>query len=299
MSDNIEKIFLQPKDNKIEIEKDSIVLADQGDGDLAENLHIFETPAGIKVYAATDRGIGNEQNNDRIVINPQSSQFTVLDGMLGPRDAQILANKILTNQNQLKKALDEAKIEMLIRRYQEGTCLISAKLTPEKILQISQVGDCGALVFGQDGKIKFSATHQVKFRSTFLDVNMKEFGIERTEQRLLDTSPRDSISATSGSLYYYDDMRLEEGDTVLLFSDAIWSNFSISEISQLVSQNRNPQNLFNEIAEKMKRKMHAEKNIFSGKKDEVFPSFKERAQCYYGGDYVPQSDNQSLILFKI
>jgi len=299
MPNNIEKIFLHSKDKSIEVERNSAILADRGNGDMAENFYIFETPAGIKAYAATDRGIGKEENNDRVIINSSSSQFTVLDGMLGSRASQILAEKILANPDNLEKALDEAKSEMRAQRVNDGTCLVSAKLTPEKILQVSQVGDCGALVLDQNGKIKFSATHQVKFRSTALEVNMKEFGIERTEQRLVDTSPRDSVSSTSGSLYYYDDIQLADRDIVLLFSDALWSNFSDAEISQLIRQNKDPQNLFNKISDELKRKMSAENNIFSSKKDEVFSSFKERAKCYYGGDYVPQSDNQSLVLFQV
>lgn len=35
--------------------RDATLLADQGNGDLSENLRVFETPEGVVVYAATDR----------------------------------------------------------------------------------------------------------------------------------------------------------------------------------------------------------------------------------------------------
>ena len=155
------------------------------------------------------------------------------------------------------------------------------------------------MIFDPDGKIKFSALNQVKGRSTILDVNMKEFGIERTYQRLVGTSPVSFVSSSSGKLYNYDDIQLANGDVVLLFSDVLWCNFSQNEISELVRQNKDPEGLFRKIAEELKQKMQSANNIFSSKKDTIFSSYKERARCYYGGDYVPQSDNQSLILFQV
>jgi len=311
MLDKSEKIFLQPdaeRDRKIgtfddranfEIKKESAILADRGNGNLVENIRIFGVLKGIKIYAATDRGLGNEDNNDRVIINADSARFSVLDGMLSADASQILAKKILVNPDNLEKALDEAKSEMMARHVNDGACLVSAELTPGNILRVSQIGDCGALVLDPSGKIKFSATQQVRFRSTALEVNMKELGIKQTSQMLIETSPRSFVSGSSGDLYSYDDFQLTKGDTTLLFSDVIWSNFSMSEISQFIKQNKAPRDLFEKIAEELRRKMQSANNIFSSKGDDVFPSFKERTQCYYGGDYVPNSDNQSLILFQV
>jgi len=278
--------------------RDAALLADQGNGDLAENLHIFETPEGIVVYAATDRGIGQNENHDRVVINPNTSQFTVLDGMASAEPSQILAEKILAYPNDLTKAIEEARSVMRARQIYHGTCLISAELTPDKTLNVSQSGDCGLIAFGSDGKVKFSATRQVKMHTLPLKVDMKDFGIQRTYQRLVDTSPVSFISVSSGDLHDYDEVKLAEGDTVILFSDALWSNFSTDELSALVAQNRNPQDLFRRISEDLNRKMQSAATPLLSK-DDVFSSVEEKARCYYGGDHVPHSDNQSLVLPRV
>ena len=309
MPDSFEKLPARPNTESgqgvaesragFEIIKNSELLADQGNGDLAENLKVFATSLGTEVYAATDRGIGKTENHDRVVINTGVSQFSVLDGMGSAKASQILAKSILTYPGDLAKSLEAAKSEMSANGVYEGTCLISARLTPKKTLKISQVGDCGAMVFDADGKIKFSATSGVRMHSTPLEVDMKEFGIERTSQSLVDTTPAGCISGHSGELYNYDEIQLTDGDTTLLFSDALWSNFSTKEISRLVKQNRNPLDLFKIISKELRRKMQAGNTISSNSKDDIFSSLEEKAQCFYGGDHVPQADNQSLVLFQV
>lgn len=293
----LKEFEIEKLNSNFEIRKDCALLNHCGSGDLEKNIQIFKTPEEIIVYAATDRGIGKEENHDRVIINTDVSQFTVLDGMGSAAASQILAEKIIVYPNDLKKALEEAKIEMRTCYVKEGTCLISAKLTPEKTLKVYQVGDCGAIVFGSEGTVKFSATNQVKTYSQVLEVDMKDFGIKKSYQKLVETSPDSFISGFFGNLHEYPEIQLVDEDIVFLFSDVLWCNFSIEELSKLVAQNKNPQNLFRTISEKLKQKMQSA-DILSAKKYD-FPSIKEKAQCYYGGDYVPHRDDQSLVLFQV
>lgn len=301
MSEDFGKLFARRDatvGGNFEIKKDNALLDNRGNGNLIKNLKVFETPEGIIVYAATDRGIGQTENHDRVVINASVSQFAVLDGMNSAGASQVLASKILAHPDNLEKSLNEADSELKMRRVPEETCLISAKLTPEKILKITQIGDCGAMVFDTEGKHKFSATHEIKMRVQTLPVDMKEIGIKRNSQKLVSTSSVSFFSAYySEKPYHYDDIQLVEGDTILLFSDALWCNFSEAEISTMIKQNSNSQDLFKKISETLMRKMLVKKSLLPARKDDVF-NLKERAQCYFGGDYFPQNDNQSLIIFK-
>ncbi len=279
--------------------KDAALLADEGNGDLAENLRVFETPEGVVVYAATDRGIGKRENHDRVVISPRVSQFSILDGMNSAEASHVVAEEILAHADAIPAALENARSALRTRRIHDGTTLITAKLTPEKTLRVAQSGDCGAIIFDASGKVTFAARRQVKFRTTTLDVDLKSFGVKRTSQRLVDTSSVSPIFSTSGVLHDYDDVKLSKGDTVMLFSDAVWSNFSADELSQLVSQNRNPRNLFGKIAEGFRQKMRAADSLLSSVTNESLGAMSERVRHYYDCDYVPHADNQSLIIFQV
>jgi hypothetical protein len=303
MPESLENKFARADITKADfaISKEAAILDTQGNGNMAENLRVFETPEGIKVYAGTDRGIGNKENQDRVVVNPQVSQFAVLDGMKDSRPAQILAEKIYAFPGDLRKSIREAALELQQRRINQGTCMLVAELKPGKKLSVSQFGDSGALVFDIQGKIKLSATHEVKTHTDVLEVDdLKEFGIERTSQKLLTITPKSFFSAYDDSdPYKYEDVQLEEGDTVLLFSDALWSNFSMGEISDLVMENKNFEDLFKTISETLMKKMYAEENIMSGYKEGDILNLEQRLQYYYGGECVPQKDNQSLVIFKV
>lgn len=280
-----------------EIRKDCALLKDQGDGsgNLEKNLQIFETPKGVKIYAATDSGHGKRENHDRVIIDSVGSQFVVLDGMGSAGASQILAETILAHPNDLKGALEKAKLKMATSGIHNGACLISGHLTAENTFKVYQVGDCGAVVFDRVGHVKFSAADkkQVKMRLETLEVDIP--GVDKKSQQLVDTLPGNFISSHSGELHGYSDIELVAGDTALLFSDAVWCNLSMNELSKLVMQHRNPQDLFRKISELLNQKMRSV-DVLS---QSGFSSYLEKAKSYYGGDYVPSVDNQSLVLFQL
>lgn len=301
MINDIEKInTLQSSEDNFEVCEESAILDNEGNGNLVENRRIFRTPEGVLIYAGTDRGIGKAENHDRIIINAQMSQFTVVDGMGGDRASQVLAQKIFENPENLETAIELAQSEMKKKNINKGACLISARLTPEKILKISQIGDCGATVFDGTGKIKFNANKQITTRFNHLEVKgMEKIGVERAYQKLVEISSKNFVSSSSAQMHTYNDFQLTEDDIVLLFSDAVLKNFSPEELSYHIANNNDSKDIFDKLSDELRKKMQAASSRFSSKADSIFSNPKERAKCYYDSDYVPQSDNQSLVVFKV
>lgn len=272
------------------------LLEDSWDWDLAKTLNIFRTPSWLLIYAATDAGFNKEENHDRIVVSPNECRFSVLDWEASAWASHVLAQALLEFPNNLDKALTAAQVQLQQKRIHSATCLITAKLTPDNRLNVSQIWDCWALVFDRDGKIKFSAKDQVKLHSDTLSVDMEFLGIDRTSQKLIDTSSVTTFSWISYYPSHYDGIQLSEWDTVILFLDFLWSNFSMKELSEIVRETKEPLALFKKIADLSKRKMQSA-DWSMDKYD--FVSYRDKFKLFYSWDFVPHVDNQSLVVFKI
>lgn len=317
MSDNWEKLWSRKSENNwtkwnwletqvnaceydvshtLDITTTAKLLEDLWNWDLAKTLNIFRTPNWLLIYAATDAGFQKKENHDRVVINPNEYRFSILDWEGSARASHILANALLNFPDDLDNALKKAQTLLQKSGIHNATCLITAKLTPNNRLNVSQFWDCWALIFDREGTIKFSAKNQVKFRYDTLNVDMEFLWVTRTSQKLVDTSSVTTFSWISRSAYHYDEIQLSEWDTVILFSDFLWSNFSIKELSRMVKETKEPLDLFKKIAELSKLKMQSA-DLTINKYD--FISYENKCKLYYSWDYVPHVDNQSLLIFKI
>ncbi len=286
------------KKHEKEVISHNMILDSVGNGNMADNYQIFRSLSGQMIYASTDAGIGENRNDDRVIIKLSLEEFTILDGMDSSIPSKILAEVILNGQDEIEQSVRNGVESLKSENVHKGVCLISVK-KHDQTLKFKQAGDCGAMVFTSDGKIKFVAddSSQINQNITILPVDLTDVGIERDKQSLVDTLPNNFISAGGGNLYKHDDVRCEKGDIVILFSDFLWSNFSKRELSFIVKEYKTPEDIFKKISHVTYLKMKSE--IGSALSYKGFDSLGEKMKVYYGGDHVPQIDNQSLLLFQM
>lgn len=265
--------------DSVEVRTDSALLDTMGTGNLMDSMETFEVE-GVTVHAATDSG-GKSENHDRVVIQPDLKRFTVLDGSGGAGASQAYGEQILLHDD-LNEAVTEGRQAI---KHHDLSTLISATLIDGNSVEVVQCGDAGALVFTRNGECKFKATEDVRWDSWRVDITPAEY-TERTVQTSMGTRSTKSLSSTSANLTKYEPVQLGSGDYVILFSDVIWSNFSIPELERIFKDSNSAEEAFMAIANQLAKKFNDGWDL---------ESMKAKYDC----DFIPDQDNQSLICFQV
>lgn len=279
--------------------RESAILSDEWTGNLLLNLRVFELSNWTRVYAATDRWVWEDKNHDRIVIKSDISAIYVLDGMASTQPSQFCAEVIMGSSRDFSRIFNGTQTCLNSQNIASWLSMVWAYISEDRNLHVHQVGDCGVLVFGNDGNVKFCADNQVDFYvKTFpITREFQEFLLEYKQlkivkqfQRHVDTLPKDPLQWSFGSYHTYDPVKLQSWDTVMLFSDIVWCNFSLPELETLVRENPDTMKLYSTIAMILYRKMQLDRDQLDGIAD---------YNLYYNSDLFPSTWNQSLVLFRV
>jgi len=303
------------QDNNPDLETPKIGTAEIMDGadaqDLAESMRTFELKSGDRILAGTDKGIGyGDRNEDRVVLSPKDNVITVIDGMGGEKggevSAQILAESILKNPNDISRAVDSAVNKMESVGIKEGGAVfISAKIRTEgknRFLDVFQAGDCKLFILKKNGEIGFESVDQSDVQSRVSGGNTTPDEALYDANKHLVSNP---VSPNNKRLEVksYESVAIEGGDLVLLMSDGLSDNFTAEEIASARKKyNLSPDALFTHLSNEGNERMKNINEIYGKSGPErtaMVQKRKEEGIFSDGYKSAPKKDNRALVIIEI
>jgi len=183
---------------------------------------------GTIVYG-TDEGFNYKSHNeDRVVVNTEENAFASIDGMggmgvagAGEKAAQIFAEEFQLGIK-LKISFEDIQKKAHLRMSQEGigeggVCYVAGKIEGE-ILKIAQAGDARLLVIRRDGSVKFSTEDELAYPNVPNLRHVVGNAVQGTQE---------------GTTKVYE-VKLEEGDRIVVASDSLWDNYENNEVAGMV-----------------------------------------------------------------
>lgn len=266
---------------------------------LADSMREYQSPFGVRIYAATDKGRNyKNRNEDRVLVIPEKEYVAVIDGIggysRGDRAAELLAEGLASNDGIARGAeLGKQKMqdEMLGNA---GACFIAAVLEREdnKIyLAVGQSGDCKCIAFDAEGNILFESKDQS------LVNELLEKG-EITPDEALYHPKRNvvqgGVTPFDAVMYktYGEEVILNKGDVVLLMSDGISDNLTPEELGEIIKDKQGSE-IISEVSHITDERMANADKI-------IADSDREKDGKYLDGyKSAPKADNRSFVVMEI
>ena len=289
------------------------ILDGKGAKNLMESMKSFRFPSGENVIVGTDMGINykidNPHNEDRVVVVPSANFIAVVDGMggmgHGELAAEILAKNLLASPISLDGAVVSAKKEMKENNVGNGGAVfISARIVEEqqqdrsviKFLDVYQLGDAKLIIIKKDGAIIFESVDDSLIQELIVGGHLTP------DQALHDKRRNVVLQAVSPNKddqpKFYPNIKVEEGDIVLLMSDGISDNITAEEIAEeRQKQNLTAKGLFTWISDTTNARM--------AQADEIIEKGRGQIKDIEGGLYSdqfkskPKPDNRALAIMEI
>ena len=225
----IEKIKLKPSE----------ILDGAGLNSLDEGIKEYITASGDKVWAATDKGL-KDKNEDRVVVDPAYNLAVVIDGMggmgKGEEAAQLSAESFLQHPDDPVTAAISASniIKNNEKMGSAGACYASTRIiideNGKKYLETSNAGDVKVLIL-RKGKLIFES-HDDSYVQALIDSGKitKDEALYHPERNTVTKG----ISATHENFEFsaLPLIPLEKGDLVMGLSDGIIDNITPQEIEE-------------------------------------------------------------------
>lgn len=311
----LKKETATPENNQHTIKHAPEVLDGKEAKDLLESMRVFELESGDVVYAGTDKGInyGSHDNEDRVAISPANNLIVDIDGMggmgHGELAAEILAEEFLTSPADTNLAVEKAREKMAAQNVgQGGAVFISARIITKeqpdksvhKFLEVSQLGDAKLIIIKKDGTVDFESKDQ-SYVQTLVDLE------QITEDEALYHDKRhvagEAVTPEGKKVEpKSDQIKVEDGDLVLLYSDGISDNFTPGEIAKKKKKlNLSAEGLFAWLSEETGKRMRDYKKIIaSASKEPDDAYYRKKDGVYYDGyKSKPKPDNRSLAIIEI
>ncbi len=283
---------------KQEREGSNSILNGEGAEDLYDSSRIYETGLRDRVIAGTDKGVGYDHNEDRVVVSSRDNFVAVIDGIGGHKNGQLAAQILaesFASTSEVNQAVNQASDRMRNKKIEDGGAVfISARVKQDsrgrKFLEIAQVGDAKLFVLDNQGGVGFQTVDQSLVQS------MVDEGKINPDEALYHPE-RNVVTAFVGPEFspkelLHDRAYVNSGDRVFLMSDGISDNLTPEEISRL-THGKTIEEAARIISKVISERMKNTKQIID--------SSDRKKQGKYSDGYKskPKRDNRALAILEI
>lgn len=279
------------------------VLKGEGAETLADAIQTFTTPHGIRIAAATDKGVNRDHNEDRIAINLIAEFAAVCDGISGGGDgdlaADILAYQLARHPENIQEAVRIAQQEFIDGHLKTncGTCFASAQIIFEDdgsmFLETKQAGDVHVIIVNADGTLAIESKD--------------ESGVDKlvdagkiTPDEALYAAPRGTITnaiyMTKGNVTpTFSKYRLTSGQKILILSDGITDNLTTLEILEII-KGLNGRQMIEKLSDVLQKRMENSNTIIQST-----PNLKREKDGQYSDGFLsrPKCDNRAIVVMEV
>lgn len=280
------------------------VLDGRGAPDLASAMRMYLSPHGLRVTAATDRGVHRERNEDRVIVNTAEEVYAVIDGMGGHDDgdkaADAMAGALIEYPHDVTLAVSEAqeRFRRTALSPQSGVCFHYARFhfddAGSAYLEAEQSGDVRLLVLDAEGNVLFESMD-----NNLTDMNARCGYFEDPDEALYDRSRNivlKSISSKENDTEpTVQGLMLPNGSTAILLSDGITDNVTTGELIALIRGLEGP-DIVRALSDATQNRMLRYKEIQAETPDD-----ERKKKRVYGDGFKsrPKPDNRAIIVIEI